>query len=105
MSIFSEKPVPCPHCGDVQRRSIAVSVNGSRRGGTLRKAILADEFQRFACDVCGEVFEVDAPFIYLDFDRKQWIGVYPRTWIKRWREVEVEPEAAFRRNVLESAPP
>jgi len=94
----------CPHCGHEEARAVAVSVDGAR-AAQQHQAILDDTFQRFSCAACGREFRADGPLIYLDFDAKLWIGVFPAPWEAAWWEHEAAPQGAFDRYMIENCPP
>ena len=106
MSTFVKIEVACPACGTAADRMVATSINASR-SPEWREAILAGRFQRFACarSGCGEVVTPLLPFPYLDFHRKQYVGVFPHGDESRWWEHEREPEGAYERNLGALAPP
>ncbi len=104
MSVYQDRVLTCPHCGQETVRSVAVSLNGSR-AARQRAQILDGTFQRFTCTRCDATYRADGPLIYIDFDAKLWIGVYPTPAESRWWEYEREPEHTFERNMLEHCPP
>ncbi len=104
MSTFEDREVRCPHCGEREVRSVAVSLNAPRRRD-LERAIVEGQFQLAACSHCGQFFGVDDPMILMDFDRGFWIGMFPARWESGWKRVEREPLDAWRRSMVENAPP
>lgn len=104
MSVYQDRVLTCPHCGNERVRSVAVSLNGSR-ATRQRAAILDGSFQRFTCEACDNSYRADGPLIYIDFDVKLWIGVFPTPWERTWWEYEREPQLTFDRNMLERCPP
>lgn len=104
MSVFEQYLIRCPHCNHEELRTVATSINGGR-SPLYRQSIMNDEFQRFLCCHCEGEFIVDGPFIYLDFDRFQWFGVYPAVWERHWSQLEVEVAESFERSVAKHAPP
>jgi len=104
MSVYQDRTLTCPHCQHEAVRSVAVSLNGAR-AQRQRAAILDGTFQRFTCDACGKVYRADGPLIYVDFDAKLWIGVFPAPRERTWWMCEREPQLTFERNMLESCPP
>lgn len=104
MSIYEKRTLACPHCGQEVEKSVAVSLNAAR-ARVQRQAILDGTFQRFECETCHERFRADGPLIYIDFDRKVWIGVFPAPWESAWWKHEQEPARAFQRNIEENSPP
>src|SRR5205085_7613996 len=63
----------------------------------LRDAILAGEFQKVVCDACGGAFLVEDPLMYIDFDRRLWIGMFPQDFEPAWAEHEAAAGEAFER--------
>jgi hypothetical protein len=103
MSIYEQRTLTCPHCGHQAVQSVAVSLNAAR-ARVQRQAIMDGTFQRFECDACRERYRADGPLIYIDFDEKLWIGVFPAPWESTWWKCEQEPALAFQRNVEENSP-
>lgn len=103
MSTFVGINVACPVCGTVTRREVATSINASR-SPEWRDVILEGAFQRFTCPSCGDTAVPMLPFPYIDFDRKQYIGVFPTADEADWWEHEQEPADAFERNLGQFAP-
>lgn len=104
MSIYEQRTLTCPHCSHQVVKSVAVSLNAAR-ARVQRQAIMDGTFQRFECEVCHERFRADGPLIYIDFDQKLWIGVFPGPWEATWWKHEQEPALAFQRNIEENSPP
>lgn len=104
VSTFVQVEVPCPSCGETTTRVVATSINATRTP-EWRDVILEGSFQRSACSTCGEYATPLIAFPYIDFDRKQYIGVFPVSDEHRWPELEHEPEHAFVRNLGGLAPP
>ena len=103
MSTFVGIDVECPVCGTVTRREVATSINASR-SPEWRDVILGGDFQRFTCPTCGDRAAPILPFPYIDFDRKQYIGVFPASDEAAWWVHEREPSEAFERNLGRFAP-
>ena len=104
MSVHEDRVLTCPHCGQPSTQAVAVSLDGER-GAEERQAILDGTFQRLTCAACGTAFRADGPLIYLDFDAKRWISVFPTPWEAAWWEHEDEPQAVFQRYMLDHCPP
>lgn len=104
MSVYQSRALTCPHCQHVATWSVAVSLNAAR-AAPQRQQILDGTFQRFTCSACGEMFRADGPLIYIDFDAKLWIGVFPTPWEAAWWEHEEEPLGVFQRYMIERCPP
>lgn len=104
MSVYENRRLTCPGCGHEIVASVAVSLNAAR-AQAQRQAIMDGSFQRFTCEGCDARFRADGPLIYIDFDQKLWIGVFPASWEASWWKCEQEPALAFQRNMQERCPP
>ena len=104
MSTFVQVDVTCDRCGATSQRVVATSINATRTP-EWRQVILDGSFQRSECPACAAVATPLVPFPYIDFDRKQYLGVFPPQDEARWWEVEREPHAAYVRNLGDLAPP
>jgi hypothetical protein len=104
VSVYENRVLTCPQCKHETTQSVAVSLNGAR-AAVQRQQILDGTFQRFTCEQCGGRFLADGPLIYIDFDNKLWIAVFPTAWETRWWEREDEPRAVFERYMIEHCPP
>ena len=104
MSTFIDVDVPCDVCGKITERTVATSINATR-APEYRQAVLDGAFQRFLCSRCGVESTPLVPFVYLDFDRGIYIGVFPSSDEATWWAVEEEPLTAFDRNLGAQAPP
>jgi hypothetical protein len=82
---------------------VATSINATRTP-EWRDIILDGKFQQFTCPTCGERTTPLLPFPYIDFTRKQYIGVFPLSSEAAWWEHEREPEGAYDRNLGHLAP-
>lgn len=105
MSVYEERRLRCPHCGHEVLRAVAVSIDGRASARGEHQAILDGTFQRWPCEACGRGFRAEGPLIYIDFDAKLWLGVFPGELEARWWAYEDEPRAAFDRNMRERCPP
>lgn len=103
MSVLELRTLTCPHCGTESEREVAVSVDGSRSSED-RAAILAGRFQVYTCRGCDTASTADGPLVYLDLERRHFIGCYPRAWELSWRNLEHEPRDTWRRTVVDHAP-
>lgn len=103
MSVYQDRTLTCPHCHHKTSQSVAVSLNAAR-ATRQRQAILDGTFQRFSCTACGKTYRADGPLIYIDFEAKRWVGVFPVAAEARWWRYEREPQHTFDRNMLEHAP-
>jgi len=75
MSLLNHEDRTCA-CGATLRVLVADSVNAGRHPH-LRKAILDGTFHRYRCELCGRTLVIDRALFYFDFDRRQFVGVYP----------------------------
>src|SRR5205814_736702 len=83
--------------GARRTESVALSVSVGRTP-EVRDAILAGIFQRFPC-ACGLTLVAEGPLVYLDFDERRFVGVFPRDGEPACQALEREAEGAFRRNL------
>ena len=102
MSKFELRKKTCPQCGAVAEREVAVSINGGRFPRD-RALIIEEKFQAFRCAACGRTSLVEDPFMYTDFQRKDWIGVFPTAWELEWSKHERAPADAFALNMKGAA--
>lgn len=77
---------------------IATGLNVSK-SNEYREQILAETFQVYSCKTCSEKFMLDEPFIYTDFTRNHWIGVFPANGEPAWVMHERAPLDAFEKNM------
>ena len=103
MSTFLPMMVACPSCGHREERVVAQSIHGPRLPQAVTD-ILEGRFQRVKCSACEAIFELDAPLVLMDFERKIWIAMYPKIWESRWEELEKETLESFSRNTVRDAP-
>lgn len=87
MSRFHEETVSCPVCEKKSIRLIATSLRISSNT-IFKEQILSGDFQRFICEDCHQVFHVEDPLIYMDFDNKLMIAQFPKSWNSSWQEHE-----------------
>lgn len=104
MARFEERKLTCPHCQHQATHRVALSLDADH-GAAQVQQIMDGTFQRFACAECGKIYRADGPLMYLDFDEKRWVGVFPEPDEARWWKMEREPVRAFELNILENAPP
>jgi hypothetical protein len=104
VSTFAQRTYPCPTCKVEARRTVAVSLNGGRRAD-LREAILTGGFQGFTCEACGMPYRVEDPFVYVDFERKDWISMFPPARERQWPALESEPVEDWRQSMVVHAAP
>lgn len=104
MSKFEERSITCRSCSDTWQVSVAQSINADR-SPHHRDAIIAEQFHRFECPRCGVPAFVEDPFIYIDFSRREWIGVFPTSFEGEWSRWEEAPLQALRVGLGSDAPP
>ncbi len=104
MSTFGVRAISCASCRNSTERSVAVTLNGGRRPD-LRRQILDGAFQRVTCPMCGTRQRLEQPFVYIDFDRKQWITCFPPAREREWRSLESEPHEDWKEAMISFAPP
>jgi hypothetical protein len=104
MARFEERKLTCPHCQHQTTQRVAMSLDADH-GAAQVQQIMDGTFQRFTCTSCSKVYRADGPLMYLDFDEKRWVGVFPEPDEARWWKMEREPVRAFELNILENAPP
>lgn len=103
MSMFRDADIACPHCAHVERRSVVASLNAPRLPEVV-DAIMAGRFQTFECESCGGLYEVDDPFVYVDFERQHWIMTFPLAWEEAWRGLEKGARETFTDTMEVDAP-
>lgn len=104
MSTFGTRAIPCVRCGAATEWNVVISLNGGRRPD-LRQEILDDRFQWVTCPQCGAVQRLDEPFVYIDFERKQWITCFPTAREGSWHTLESEPLEDWKEAMITFAPP
>ncbi len=102
MSIVDRVRLPCA-CGTPLEVMVADSVNAVRHPH-LREAALAATLHRFTCAVCGRITAVDQPFLYVDFDRRQFFGVRPARELDAADGHARAIDEVFERTMLRDAP-
>jgi hypothetical protein len=103
MSTFVPVQVGCPACQHTEEQVLAQSIHGPRLPQAVEE-ILDGRFQRVRCSACGVIFQMDAPLVFMDFEQKIWIAMYPSLWESRWVELEAETLETFGRNTIKHAP-
>lgn len=103
MSVFRPQSIVCTGCGTANVETVAMSLHGSRVPRIV-ESIVAGTFQCFTCAGCGLEYRADGPLIYVDFDRKRWIGEFPRTMERGWANLEQQPMDVFRQSLIDLAP-
>lgn len=103
MSIFRTVTMACPACATPVDLELVHSVSADRRPD-LREAILDGSFQRQACPSCGTAFRVEPEFVYMDFGRSQYIGVWPASRRGDWQALAAQTRAVFDDALGKNAP-
>ena len=103
MSVFRPETLICPVCGHRNTETVALSLHGSRVPEIVQ-SIVDGTFQCFTCARCDLPYRADGPLIYIDFERKRWIGEFPASMEPDWAALEQQPLDAFRRSVIDLAP-
>ena len=104
MSTFLPVEVTCEACGSVQVESLATSLNVTRTP-EWKDRVLDGSFQVVTCKSCANTWEAVEPFVYLDFNQRLYVGVYPGSAESVWWMHERDPADAFVRNLGWAAPP
>jgi hypothetical protein len=66
--------------------------------------VLDRKLHAFNCGACGRQFVIEKEMLYFDFDRRQFIGVFPTTERARERECGERLVKAFETTVRDQAP-
>lgn len=103
MSVFRPEFMRCPECGHDNEETVAVSLHGPRVPEVV-DAIVDGTFQCFDCRGCGLPYRADGPILYIDFERKHWIGEMPIAMERDWALLEQQPLDVFRQSLLDLAP-
>jgi len=98
MSTYETTKIACPRCATDGEHAVAVSVNAARRPA-LREEIAAGRFHRYTCGHCAAEFAYETTFTYLDFERDQFVMVFPPEALPRFRECEKVAAALFERTL------
>ncbi len=94
MSTFYIETICCPYCGNPDKFSVARTINATR-SPQYREEILGGTFQVFRCTSCHKRFVADLPFMYFDYESSWWIGQFPQSEERHWRECEQAVVNAF----------
>lgn len=103
MSVFRPMPLVCSGCGARNVETVALSLHGSRVPQVVDE-IVAGTFQCFTCASCALRYRADGPLIYVDFERKRWVGEFPSHMERSWASLEQQPMDSFRRSLIDLAP-
>jgi hypothetical protein len=102
MSITVTPEVPC-RCGETLRVQVVESLNAGNHPA-LRREVMDRSLHVFRCDHCGETTMVEHPFLYVDFDRRQMMGVYTRDALARARECAEHVMEVYCQRLRDDAP-
>jgi hypothetical protein len=102
MSITHTEQVRC-RCGAIVDAFVADSLNAARHPH-LRQMVFDRTLHVFTCAACGHVFTVEKELLYFDFNRRQFIGVFPSTERARERECGEQLLAAYETTLQSQAP-
>lgn len=104
MSTLSLVTTECTRCGASCDAEVVVVANFDRRPD-LRQAVLDGSFNRIPCGACGNTMVVQRGVGVWDWDRKQYLNVWP-TWAEtHWRDLARSTADALHRNLGLAAPP
>jgi hypothetical protein len=93
----------CERCGTTETVQLADSVSATR-APWMRQGILDRTFHRFPCASCATVKIVEKELLYTDFDRGQWIGMFPVQDLPRHEECGRLVLETFHEAMVEKAP-
>jgi CpXC protein len=102
MSITHHDTVTCG-CGAPVEVFVADSLNAGRHPH-LRQLVIDRKLHTFECGACGRPFTVEKQLLYFDFDRRQFLGVFPTTERARERECGRELLTAYETAMRDQAP-
>ena len=102
MSITHTERLTC-RCGTPLEAFVADSLNAGRHPH-LRQMVFNRTLHVFTCSVCGHVFTVEKELLYFDFNRRQFIGVFPSSERARERECGEQLLASFESTLRQNAP-
>jgi hypothetical protein len=103
MSTWDDLSITCPFCAHVFDVQIASGLHISRLPH-IRERIIDGRLHRFDCPACTRTIEVRRPLIYADFERGDWIEVWPADDIAHWPELAAKCSANYRRAIERGAP-
>lgn len=102
VSITHTERVTC-RCGVAVDVFVADSLNAARHPH-LRQLVFDRKLHVFTCAACGHEFVVEQEMLYFDFNRRQFIGVFPTSERHRERECGQQLLSAFDATIREQAP-
>jgi hypothetical protein len=103
MATLTPLSVACGGCGARVFGVVADSVNAERTPWVVEN-LLDGRFQRFDCQVCGAAAIIENQLLYMDLERKHWIGMFPPPQRSRFAEWGRVVEQSFS-DALTTAPP
>lgn len=104
MSTLTPVESRCKTCREPVHGEVVQVANFDRRND-LRQQVLDGSFNRRVCAACGHQVVVKRTVATFDFGRQSWIYCYPSWAEKHWKDLAKATDAAFRRNMVLSAPP
>lgn len=104
MSTQIDQLVTCPVCGHSQMRRLAISVNAGR-SPHFREELFQQKLHSFLCSNCGKNFCVDIEMNWIDFERLQWIRVFPLIERHRWHELIYQSTDTYQRYLADDSAP
>jgi len=102
MSITVPHDLRC-RCGETLHVQLVASLNAGRHPA-LRQQVLDRQLHIFECHYCGIRTLVEHAFGYIDFERRQLIGVYPLRELERARACAEEVMAIYGQRLRDEAP-
>lgn len=103
MSILRDEQVVCA-CGTPVRMTVADSINATRLPH-WKQALLDRTLHVFRCDACQRLLVVEKDVMYIDFDRRQFFCMYPRTERANEAALSAQVKRAYQLWLNDNAPP
>ena len=95
--------MPCSKCEAPIEAQVIDSLNAERHPH-LRALVLEGRLHLYVCGACGACVVVDKELTYVDFGRRQLLGVFPLSELWRARACAEQIAAAYERWVCTHAP-
>lgn len=102
MSITTNHELQCT-CGEIVQAQVVESLNAVNHP-ELRDEVMDRALHVFACGYCGATQMLEHPFLYVDFDRRQLIGVYRVDDLTRARECAEHVMEVYCQRLRDDAP-
>ncbi len=102
MSITSTAFIDC-RCGARLEVLVADSLNAARHPH-LKEALLQRRLHVFTCAACARPLTVEKELLYVDLERRQFVGLFPARERVRERQHGEALVRAFEQTMLEAAP-